>query len=848
MSEKTITINNNSEKNQKKNKIWQPIRNGKKFLEYVNSNKKLEETDKKNLINDSINLMSQIINPNVIENVNDNSTGLCFGQIQSGKTTSMEAISALAHDNKFKIIILLTGNITPLASQNTSRVDNALQGRDWSVIKNLPRVPWNNFKNKNTIQDALKTWLSENEIAKNIFNKTILVLSMKNPSKINRITNLFLEACSQNNSIYDKIPTIIIDDEADHHSLNSKSDKNTADDKDENDLYKVQEGETWESIAEDMDKSTNELKEINPEFSENSELKPGDLINTEYQDIKTHNAIKNLRSVFNFHSFLGYTATPNANLLTNTLNFLSPNFSQILEPGSDYTGLEFFFREQKSIDKYVSIIESNIRDLEDSGERPKSLENAFMHFIVSVACGHIMGHSEENKKNNRSMIIHPERERDSHNKYINWIKALTIKWDGELKADKKSDEYKDLIEHIQNTLENIRNNSDHKEEIPKFSNEFMVYFKKSLSSINHEKFNASEGKIPEVEWNRHYANLLIGGQGLDRGFTVEGLIVTYLSRPVGTRQQDTILQRARFFGYHKKNRNFIKIFLTDELSDFFRDTYHSDRELRMSLKRYSENPENNLKDWPRVWISQNIGNYKLTKPGVNNMWSIVSRNLPPPPARQSYAWKMKPLDLDTNKKIYKNIRDRYANQLKKISLIEEITQNNPWAKNDEALMIKDVTLKSVYEDIISKIKHEPRDYRSFAIHEQILSYYLNLEKEELICPIIFMDGRKYRSPSKKKKDRIQTAGGPADKLKNNPGDRTLFPGDRVIHYEYLIAQSNNHNANYFPTLQIYNFKITSEKNGNGQVLGIDIPFFSFYMPSQCWSDIIMGIKKSVSSR
>ena len=39
----------------------------------------------------------------------------------------MEAIFALAHDNKFKIIILLTGNVTPLASQNTSRIDRAFR-------------------------------------------------------------------------------------------------------------------------------------------------------------------------------------------------------------------------------------------------------------------------------------------------------------------------------------------------------------------------------------------------------------------------------------------------------------------------------------------------------------------------------------------------------------------------------------------------------------------------------------------------------------------------------------------------------------------------------------------------
>ena len=89
-----------------------------------------------------------------------------------------------------------------------------------------------------------------------------------------------------------------------------------------------------------------------------------------------------------------------------------------------------------------------------------------------------------------------------------------------------------------------------------------------------------------------------------------------------------------FFGYHKKNKDFIKIFLTDELSDFFNVTYESDKELRESLIRHSENPKNNLKDWPRVWISTNIGNYKLTRPGANNMWSLVARNLPPAPGKR----------------------------------------------------------------------------------------------------------------------------------------------------------------------------------------------------------------------
>ena len=60
MSEKTITINS-SNSNSKKNKNWQPIRNGKKFLEYLAANGKLEATDKNNLINDSVNLIGKLL-------------------------------------------------------------------------------------------------------------------------------------------------------------------------------------------------------------------------------------------------------------------------------------------------------------------------------------------------------------------------------------------------------------------------------------------------------------------------------------------------------------------------------------------------------------------------------------------------------------------------------------------------------------------------------------------------------------------------------------------------------------------------------------------------------------------
>ena len=84
---------------------------------------------------------------------------------------------------------------------------------------------------------------------------------------------------------------------------------------------------------------------------------------------------------------------------------------------------------------------------------------------------------------------------------------------------------------------------------------------------------------------------------------------------------------------------------------------------------------------------------------------------------------------------------------------------------------------------------------------------------------------------------------------DNPTSGFAFafrPGARITRSPYVRDSSQI--SNYFPTLQIYNLKIYSEKNQKGMVLGTDVPFFNFYMPNECWTDITMGIKKNVSSR
>ncbi len=70
-----------------------------------------------------------------------------------------------------------------------------------------------------------------------------------------------------------------------------------------------------------------------------------------------------------------------------------------------------------------------------------------------------------------------------------------------------------------------------------------------------------KSRIVPVDWAGEYSWILIGGIGLDRGFTVEGLTVSYMPRSTGVGNADNIQQRARFFGY---KINFTVIQLTDK--------------------------------------------------------------------------------------------------------------------------------------------------------------------------------------------------------------------------------------------------------------------------------------------
>lgn len=113
--------------------------------------------------------------------------------------------------------------------------------------------------------------------------------------------------------------------------------------------------------------------------------------------------------------------------------------------------------------------------------------------------------------------------------------------------------------------------------------------------------NARLGKTPEVVWQSGYAHILVGGQAMDRGFTVEGLTVTYMPRGKGVGNADTIQQRARFLGYKRGYLGLCRVFLESEVQRAYAVYVSHEENLREQLRQHSA-AGRPLAEWRRAFF------------------------------------------------------------------------------------------------------------------------------------------------------------------------------------------------------------------------------------------------------
>lgn len=295
-------------------------------------------------------------------------------------------------------------------------------------------------------------------------------------------------------------------------------------------------------------------------------------------------------------AYVGYTASPFANLLIDpSADDLYPqDFIVNLPKPADHYGTEVLFgryaldgENPEDVDDGWDMIRT-IPDDDVPLVRPKTkveaegflptitdtLRNAVLYFWLGTAARRVRGTGNPHS----TMLIHTSVRTSVHNSFrepLEWLREATVRkldelgtlaelrklWDEETAKVAASDfgetkvEFDELLPELRGVLRDCRVIMD--------------------NSGSVERLDYENGPVVAIA---------VGGNTLSRGLTLEGLLVSYFVRAVTV--YDTLLQMGRWFGYRTGYADLPRIWMTDELIDWFRHLATVEVEMRRDIDIY----------------------------------------------------------------------------------------------------------------------------------------------------------------------------------------------------------------------------------------------------------------------
>jgi hypothetical protein len=312
------------------------------------------------------------------------------------------------------------------------------------------------------------------------------------------------------------------------------------------------------------------------------------------EESATYGRIRRLRGALPSHTLLEYTATPQATLLVSLVDELSPDFVSVIDPGEDYTGGRYFFQNHRR--EFIKHIPSDDVALidDESLEPPPSLTKAFAGFALGCAAGRVLRSGPPQ----RSMLVHPSHKTLPQGRFAGWLKQMRDLWVDLLRSDEGDLDRQALLEDwLQPAYEDLVTSVA---ELPALE-VLLQRLPGILKKTSVVEINATRGRPQPVAWSTGYSWILVGGQLLDRGFTVEGLTVTYMPRGLGVGNADTVQQRARFFGYKRSYAGFCRAWLDPEVDRAFSSYVDHEEAMRKELIEVATTGMP-LKEWKRIFL------------------------------------------------------------------------------------------------------------------------------------------------------------------------------------------------------------------------------------------------------
>lgn len=513
------------------------------------------------------------------------SRGLVVGYVQSGKTANMAALISRAADHGYRLIIVLAGIYKDLRSQTQDRLDQDVTGKSETIDPSLlvvhdessPR--WYRYT-ESTLDGDFK--LGTTPFDPNPETPKLAVLK-KHPSVLEHFKNWISAADAD----LMKFPVLLIDDEADLASINTKYAR--------------------EENGQPLDPS------------------------------KTNLRIRELVSVFPKCSYVGFTATPFANVLIDadeTEDLYPRDFIAVLEEPDGYFGTRQLFglgmspsalSPDESSDADVNLIRflsnedlDTLETFEDIQPGAGALQDSLIAFILS-SCARLF----RNQKDHFSMLIHPSHQKIIHHQY----RAVVL---DELEFLKQAATYPSKFKSVvdqaramwdQDFVRTSKQADVTPDQIPTFEDVWR-FAKGLIDEIEVIVLNSDSDDELDYKSDIPRRYIAIGGNRLSRGLTLEGLAVSLFLR--NSDKYDTLLQMGRWFGYRKGYHDLTRIYVSEEMATAFSDLARVELELREDLKQYTEqeHPPTPLEIKPRIRAHPTLAVTSALKMGAGKRINI----------------------------------------------------------------------------------------------------------------------------------------------------------------------------------------------------------------------------------
>lgn len=491
--------------------------------------------------------------------------GMVVGEVQSGKTANYTGLICKAVDAGYKLIIVLAGMTNDLRSQTQARLDSEFLGFESEVGKlhnngskigvGLIDAPGQLIAHPLTYSSKDGDFRANKGTNLQLGGSPLLLVVKKNAAVLKRILT-WVESQGKihpatGKRIVDGVPLLLLDDEADNASVNTK--------KEEEDPTQI------------------------------------------------NKAIRLILNAFQQRSYVGYTATPFANIfiLPDTEDksqygddLFPKGFIYSITPPSNYIGPAQLFGLSEDLDGGNDIkdgltLTRSAQDAEtvfpqahrkdlNVEELPETLIQAIQSFVITCAARRVRGQKDVHN----SMLIHVTRFNMVQRQVMELVSTelvnmfRIIEYNTGPQAVKLFNDLENLWnEDFLPTIESVGRSNDDPQLVPVEWEEVRGELLNAISKIEVRGINGDTGGALDYDNHANGLNVIaVGGDKLSRGLTLEGLSVSYYIRP--SKNYDTLLQMGRWFGYRPGYADLCRLYTTDDIIGWYEHIAVANEELR----------------------------------------------------------------------------------------------------------------------------------------------------------------------------------------------------------------------------------------------------------------------------